>query len=915
MNFKDLAQFATGLSEAHRPMRLRLAHESGLLDDVLMVKRAVGTETICGGIEYQLFCVSTDGNLALKEFVAAPVEIQFVTDRGNLRSVCGIVAQVASGQGDGALATYQLVVRDALALMEQRINTRVFRHKSELEITEIIIGEWRKDNSILADAFDVDWSRVTGKYPAREFTMQHNESDAAFLRRLWKRRGLSWFIRPGHPTDTSSDRTAAHVLVLFDDSFSLAQNAAGTVRFHRDSGVESRDVVTNWGAVRTLKSGLVTRQSWDYLQARAMSASSPTLIDQGLLGNKFSAALDDYQIDVPHAGDDGDDYRILGALRVKRHEYESKCFFGEGSVRDLCVGEWIELTNHPEIDTHAENDRQFIITRLIVDAENNLPKTLDDRIQRLFALSRWGDPAGRVDLQQANEERGMRYANQFACVRRSTPIVPAYDARTDLPSPQLQTAIVVGPPGEEVHCDEYGRVKVRFPHTRSENHAHANSAGASDSDADSAWIRVASNWASEQWGAITLPRVGDEVIVDFLGGDPDKPIIVAQVYNGKSLPPTFSQVGDLPGNRYLSGIKSKEIQGSGFNQLRFDDTPAQINVHLSSQHAASELNLGWLTHPRNNGRGESRGEGAELRTDQAVTVRGAKGVLISADGREQASGTHLARDEMLGVIEILRDVQERLAELALKHHADETDGAALRNLAEALKDWEAGSNTQNGGSGHGGQPIVAMSAPAGIGISTQKNIAIGAQTQIDMISVGNTQMSIGKRLCVRVAHSISLFAQKLGIKLIAAGGKIEIQTHQDDVEVVSAKRIVLSAADEIVLQAPKVRFVAQGAQVDLGGGAIVQQSSGAHTIKSSKFDHVGPGSGTVPGLDIPTSSIQTDERFVLARRGSGRPHANQRYRIDLDDGRKIEGVTDHEGRTELTQDEALKIARLTLLKD
>jgi type VI secretion system secreted protein VgrG len=477
----------------------------------------------------------------------------------------------------------------------------------------------------------------------------------------------------------------------------------------------------------------------------------------------------------------------------------------------------------------------------------------------------------------------------------------------------LQSAFVVGPAGEEVHCDEYGRVKIRFPGTRPEDHGHAQDAGASDSDRDSAWVRVASSWAGHQRGTMTLPRVGDEVIVDFLGGDPDKPIIVSQVYGGQAPPPSFSNTGALPGNKYLVGIKSKEVQGTRYNQLRFDDTPAQINAQLSSQHGHSELNLGWLTHPRSEGKGLARGEGAELRSDHAVAVRGGRGVLISADARQQAGGKQLDRGELIGLMEALQGVQKQLSELAAKHLADDTDDKELNQLIGYLKQWENGTNT--GGAGAGAQPVVALSAPAGIGMASQENIAIGAQTHVDLVSVGNTQLSVGKKLRARVAEGISLFAHTLGIKLIAASGKLDIQTHSDDIEATSAKRIVLTAADEIVLQAPKVRIVAQGAQADLGGGAITQQSSGAHTIKSSKFAHVGPGGGNVPGVELPTSAMQTDEKFVLARRGSGRPHANQRYRIELDDGRIVEGVTNHQGHTELTQDKALRIARLTLLKE
>jgi type VI secretion system secreted protein VgrG len=648
MNLRDLIPASAGLTEANRPIRIRLAQEQQVLDDVLLIKRVTGNETLCGGLEYRLLCVSTRADLPLKEFIALPAELQFVTDRGDVRSVCGIVAQAAAGQSDGGLATYELVIRDALALMEYRTNTRVFRNRNELDITQVILDEWRQNNPVLAMAFEVDWSYVASAYPSREFTMQHNESDAGFLRRLWKRRGIAWFMRPGQASQSQSRDIPAHTLVLFDDGYKLPQSAAGIVRYHRDDGTEQRDTVFAWSPVRKLTPGNASRSSWDYMQGRPMNSNALSRTDQGTTGNRFAASLDDYLIDVPHAGKDSDDYRNLGELRIKRHQYEAKCFYGEGSVRALCIGEWIGLDGHPEIDTHPAKEREFIVTRLEVDAENNLPKTVNERVQRLFALSRWDDASGNGTLRQANDERGMRYTNRFACVRRDIPIMPAFDPRTDLPRPQLQSAIVVGPAGEEVHCDEHGRVKVRFPGTRMEDHSHAQGAGASDSDRDSAWVRVASTWASNQWGTITLPRVGDEVIVDFLGGDPDKPIIVAQVFGGMAPPPSFSHTGTLPGNKYLAGIKSKEVDGTRYNQLRLDDTPGQINAQLSSEHGHSELNLGWLTHPRNDGQGEARGEGAELRSDLAVAVRGAQGVLISAAVRQKASGKQLDRAELVG---------------------------------------------------------------------------------------------------------------------------------------------------------------------------------------------------------------------------------------------------------------------------
>jgi uncharacterized protein involved in type VI secretion and phage assembly len=231
------------LSDAHRPIRLRLSNAQGVADDLLLVKHVSGSESICGGIDYSLLCVSSQAGMELKRFIASPVELQFVTDTGGLRSVCGIVAAAAEGQGDGGLATYQLVVRDAFSLLDKTCNTRVFRNASEVDITDILLKEFRQANPVAARAFAYDLGGLKS-YPQREFTMQYNESTGAFLRRLWKRRGIAWFIQPGAASERGSDDTPLHTLVLFDDAMSLKKNAGGAVRFHRDDATEVRDVIT-----------------------------------------------------------------------------------------------------------------------------------------------------------------------------------------------------------------------------------------------------------------------------------------------------------------------------------------------------------------------------------------------------------------------------------------------------------------------------------------------------------------------------------------------------------------------------------------------------------------------------------------------------------------------------------------------
>jgi len=835
-DFFSFMGLAKDLVTSNRPLRLRLDLPGGINDDMLLPQRVTGTEALCGGIEYRILCVSGSAHLPLKQMIAVPAALELVTDSGSLRTVCGIVTEAAAGDSDGGLASYQLVLRDALAILEKRTNTRVFRDMNEVEIVQRILNEWRHKSPILGTSFahEVDEAFAQREYPRREFTMQHNESDAAFIRRLLARRGIGWYVR-----STSDGDAPMHTLVLFNNADSLRQNAAGTVRYHRDSAAEERDAITSWTAVRTLQPGVVTRHSWDYRNPQGrdfMTADAVSSVDQGVHGNELAATLDDYQVLMPHAGDDNEDLCRLGQLRMSRHDYESKCFHGEGSVRDFCAGEYFTLAEHPEVDGHAEQERDFVITALRVHAQNNLPKALAARVERLFARSRWG--AASADFPFSREEADavasgpLRMHVQFTAVRRGVNIVPTYDVRTDLPTAQMQSAIVVGPAGEEVHCDQLGRVKIRFPGTRAVDHEAAGGAGASDTEADSAWVRVASNWAGngpgslQQCGTVGLPRVGTEVLVNFLGGDPDRPVIVGQLYNQMAEPPALSEGGNLPGNRYLSGIKSREINGGRANQLRFDDTNGEISAQLASGHGFSQLNLGWLPQLRSEGHALQRGAGVELRSDMSAAIRGIQGVLITAEPGDPNSGIHLERSAMISVAEGLLQLDSQLNEQAVVHAGDLPKNRELPRLIENLKNLN-----------ENGAPIVALSGPAGVICASSKNIALGAATTVDVVSGAATVLSSGDTTSLRSVHGMSLFANDGGIKITAASGQVAIQAQEDQLQILAKKVVeIISNTDWIIINAKKgVRINGGGTELELSADGIKGYTSGAHEIYAS--DH------------------------------------------------------------------------------
>ncbi|WP_044531273.1 type VI secretion system Vgr family protein, partial [Herbaspirillum sp. B65] len=246
MSLADTLQaFASSaLNQSNRAIRLNWGKAQSTLDEVLVVQRIDIKEGLYTGIEGHLTCLSTRSDLPLKAFLGLPVAVRLVTDRGALHDICGLITDARAGQSDGSLATYQLTLRDALSVLERRINTRIFRTKSVLDVIETLLKEWQTKSPALARAFDFDLSATDrSRYPLREMTLQFNESDADFIRRLCRREGIAWFTAAGkRAQDTSSAREPSlpiHTLVFCDDPMKLPQASAGMVRYHREAATES----------------------------------------------------------------------------------------------------------------------------------------------------------------------------------------------------------------------------------------------------------------------------------------------------------------------------------------------------------------------------------------------------------------------------------------------------------------------------------------------------------------------------------------------------------------------------------------------------------------------------------------------------------------------------------------------------
>ena len=920
---------------ANRPLRLRLASAPDLPAGALIPQTVFGRQAICGGIAYRLLCVSRHAGLPLASLIALPAALDMVTDQGDLSSVCGIVTEASAGDSDGGLASYQLVFTDVFSIMEKRVNTRVFRRQSDIEIVQLLLDEWIRSNSILAHAFQYAYADFfeAESYPQREFVMQHNESDAAFVRRLLARSGVGWFFRAGNPCPAHAPAAPSHTLVLFNHADGLRQSAAGSVRYHAERATEERDTLSAWSEVRTLQAGKVTRHRWNEEHPRGRAFMSAEMTG-GMHGNALAATLDDYLVLPPRTAQTGaSDHEALchlGMLAMQRHDYASHCFHAEGSVRDLCAGAYFTLLGHPDIDRLPAVERDFVVTSLQVAAQNNLPQALAARVRRLFERNRWlqeGDALLQRDVDAMVAHGPMRMHVALTAVRRGVPIVPAYDPRTDLPPLAMQSALVVGPANEEVHCDAHGRVKVRFPATRLVDHQHARGTGAGDTDADSAWVRVASSWAGNgpgsgrQCGFLGLPRVGSEVLLAFPGGDPDLPVIVGQLYNHSAQPVALSDAGELPGNRYLSGMKSREIKGGRANQLRFDDRQGKINARLASDHGVSQLNLGWLSSERlsgQDGQGAARGEGAELRTDEQLSLRAGKGMLLSAWQRLDAEGGQMARGEMLALMDNCLDLFRSLGRYAASHEGGKHEEQAQQELRQDLKSWEGASNTEPRAE-PGGAPVIAVTAPAGISFASSKAIISYAASNIDTVAQQHLQWVAGLGCSVNAGKGISLFAHADGLRAIAHHGKLLLQSQHDDTDINAGKNLKLTASEgKITVMADEIVLISKhGAFIRIADGITVgSESPLKFNAPSFAFGDAQTMEAQLPGF----ADARADQQFIFQYEdGDGQqepqlaPQAP--FAVKLGDGSTADGRSDAAAKSELLERDVMHLAGIEVFNN
>ncbi|MCL6167188.1 type VI secretion system Vgr family protein [Acinetobacter baumannii] len=890
--FQILESF--GFLSQHRSVYLQFSDAS--LNSQVFLQRIDGQHYLNQGMTAELICLSTNAHIPLKTFIGVQVAVDQITDRGSFFRTTGIITGASQGQSDGALTLYKLAISDPTYLWHKRRNSRVFMNKSVKEISEILFQEWQGKSPLFASSLTLDLSGLKQTYDVRPFVMQLNESDYDFLTRLWRSEGISWLIDEAELTVASNmDNIQPQKLRLIDDNNQYQALTRRAIRYHRSSATEQFDSMTSLMADRSLQPTSIFVQRWqpDVLQQTDGAGSVQSKHQHSTNYDNQSLSLEEAWHFSPAWMQDlnGED----GATSASNQQLEkfnqnlsayydaqSKQFIAKTTVRDTQVGYWFELNEHPEIDQHESTDKEFLIIGKNYYNQNNLPKDLNQQIQTLLQQSDW---------QASNTDE--RQANQLILQRRHIPTTPAYNPQTHSPVTHPQRAKVVGPEGEEIYVDEWGRIKVRFLFTRSDDHSHDGGAGTNNNDTDSAWIDVLTPWAGEGYGARFLPRIGEIVVINFFNGDIDRPFVMGRVHEAQRHATKFDNKGKLPDTKKLSGIRSKEVSGGGFGQLRFDDTPGQISTQLQSSHGASQLNLGKLSHPKDKAESEDRGEGFELRTDQWGALRAGQGLLVTTHKQDNAKGEHLDAEVAKKQLEGSQTNSKALSDIAKNQKTDEIESI------EQLKDFASQIQQQIA---KFQKALLLLSSPDGIALSTSEDIHISADAQINQIAGDSINISTQKNVIAHAQNRLSLFAAQSGVKAVAGQGKVEIQAQADALDVLSKLGITISSTDDkVIISSPKeVKITGGSSQITLNGSGIFPKTGGKFQVNAGQHLFMGGASANANAPELPKAKPMQGALELLRSYGGDNFFKQNSYKVIDSLGKQITGKLDGNGFAQVT---------------
>ncbi len=512
--------------------------------DALLLAGISGQEAISQLFEFRLDLLAENRrNVPFEKLLGKPVGVRIALPGGDSRCLHGIARRLSQGSRDHTFTRYQAEVVPSLWLLTRRVQSRIFQHESVPDILKQVLA-----------GLDVHF-RIQGKFEPRDYCTQYRESDFDFASRLMEEEGLYYYFQ--HSAN-------GHLMVVANAPTGHADLPSRNriVYDETGSGVRDESRISIWQKTQELRAGKVAL--WDYhfeLPGRNLEAEkkTPQTVQVGTVPHNLQVegnqGLEIFDFPGGYAGrfdgiDRGggerpkelekiyEDNRRTAEIRMQQEALPGLVIQGNSDCRQLTAGHKFTL------ERHFNADGPYVLTSVEHHAETS------------------GD-------FRSGRQVEVRYQNRFTCIPLAMPFRPQRTTpRSRVEGPQ--TAVVVGPEGEEIFCDKYGRVKVRFRWDRDHQRGPGDR---------SCWIRVATPWAGKKWGLVHVPRIGHEVLVAFEEGDPDQPIIIGSVYNADHMPPH-----DLPKTRMISGLRTNSTPGGGgYNGLLFDDTKGKEKITTHGQ--------------------------------------------------------------------------------------------------------------------------------------------------------------------------------------------------------------------------------------------------------------------------------------------------------------------------------------------
>lgn len=510
-------------TQTGRPFRVT----SPLGPDKLLFYRMTAHERLGRLFEFQLEVLSQDPAIPLQNAVAQPLCVHVEPPEGQKRHFHGLVTQFRLSGAHGHLAKYSAVVRPWLWFLTRTADCKIFQAMTVPDIIQAVFRDL---------GFSDFENKLSGSYRTWDYCVQYRETDFDFVSRLMEQEGIYYYFR---------HEEGKHTLVL-SDSLGSHEAAPGCeeVPFYPPTAHDrrQREHLFEWSVFQEVQPGSFSLNDFDFEKPKAnlrvvKQASPARTHPQG--GHEIYDYPGEYVVTA-----DGENY---AKARLEERQWQYEQAQGKGTALGLAVGSLFTLTGY---DLREDQNREYLIV---------------ESIHQLQAAEYESSGTAAPEINQQCSVTAIPSNQPFRspCLTRK-PVVPG-----------PQTAIVVGPSGEEIWTDKYGRVKVQF---------HWDRYGTKDENS-SCWVRVSQQWAGKQWGGIQIPRIGQEVIIEFLEGDPDRPIITGRVYNADNMPPYA-----LPDNQTQSGVKSRSSKtgaADNFNELRFEDLKDAEEVYF---HAEKDFN-------------------------------------------------------------------------------------------------------------------------------------------------------------------------------------------------------------------------------------------------------------------------------------------------------------------------------------